>query len=140
MVYEFPADNKVRQAFVLENGKITANIDTTGFMTIKGTPQNDLLQNYQNKKNTFSKKAEILLKKENDSILSIEQLSDFKLEIENINKQILNNDKQFVSENANTLIGTHVFLNSFYGWNISEKEKIVALFTKETKEIERIKK
>jgi hypothetical protein len=37
IVYEFPAGNRVRSAFVLENGKITVAIDTTGFMIFKGT-------------------------------------------------------------------------------------------------------
>ena len=47
IAYTFPADNKVRQAFILENGKLTAGIDTTGFMTIRGTAQNNLLQTYR---------------------------------------------------------------------------------------------
>jgi len=55
LTYDFPADNRIRQAFVLENGKLKTTIDTTGFMVIRGTTQNDLLQSYQDEKNEFYK-------------------------------------------------------------------------------------
>ncbi len=58
VMYEFPEGNSVRQAFVLENGKISVAVDTTGFMTFAGTKQNELLQSYQKEKNAKGKRRE----------------------------------------------------------------------------------
>ena len=55
LVYQSPQNKRVRQAFVLENGNISVLVDTTGFMTFKGTTQNEKLQTYQNLKNEFNR-------------------------------------------------------------------------------------
>ena len=136
--YEFPIGNKVRQAFVLENGKINVVIDSTGYMTFNGTAQNELLQTYQDEKNAFYKKYETFYKSHKDSVKTSEQEIVFSKEIDKLNQQEVSIDKKFSTEHVNTLVGSFVFMNSFYGFNISEKEEIVNLMNAETKKIKRI--
>ena len=138
LTYEYPSTNKVRQAFVLENGNITAVIDTTGFMLINGTKQNDLLQSYQNEKNVFNKKSEAFYKLHKDSIKTPEQEMSFSKEMDKLNQEEVNIDKKFDTEHVNSLVGTFVFMNSFYGLTLLEKEAIVNLMNSETKNIKRI--
>jgi len=138
LVYEYPATNKVKQAFVLENGNITASIDTTGFMIIKGTKQNDLIQTYQDEKNAFNKKSEAFYASHKDSIKTPEQELFISQEAEKLNQEEVSIDKKFAADHVNTLVGTHVFMNSFYGLTLLEKEAIVNLMNSETKNIKRI--
>ena len=138
IVYEFPEHKRVRQAFVLEGGKITVLIDTTNFITIKGTAQNDLLQTYQDDKNTFNKRAEAYYKSHKDSLKTPEQKAAFDKEMEKLNIEEVVIDKKFATEHVNTLVGTHVFTNSFYGYSLIEKESVVSLMNSETKKVKRI--
>ena len=138
LVYEYPATNKVRQAFVLENGNITASIDTTGFMVIKGTSQNDLLQSYQDEKNAFNKKSDAYFKTQKDTIKSPEQEMAISKETDKLNQEEVSIDKKFATNHVNSLVGTYVFMNSFYGLSTSEKEAIVELMNPETKNIKRV--
>jgi len=138
IVYELPTNKKVRQAFVLEGGNITVSVDTTNFMTINGTAQNDLLQTYQNEKNAFNIKAETYYKTHNDSAKTPEQKAAFDKGTEQLNQEEVSIDKKFATDHVNTLAGTHVFMNSFYGYSLSEKEAVVALMNAETKKVKRI--
>jgi len=139
LAYEFPKDNKIKQAFVLENGKLTAAIDSTGFMYIRGTAQNNLLQGYQDEKKTFFEKADKFYNSDNDSLKTPEQELTFQQEVEKLNLEEISIDKKFATEHVNTTVGTHIFINSFYEMSIAEKEAIVALMNEETKSITRIK-
>jgi len=138
LVYEYPADNMVRQAFVLENGKIDASIDTTGFMIFKGTPQNDLLQTNQEEKKLFYTKSESVYDTSKDSFKTQEQLLTLTKERAELNREEISIDIKFATENVNTLVGTHVFINSFYGMNTAEKESIINRMNADTKKIVRI--
>jgi len=138
LAYEYPAGKKIRQAFVLENGNIKAAVDTSGFIVVNGTGQNDLLQSYQAEKNTFNKKSEAFYNSHKDKVKTAEQELAFSKEVEKLNQEEVNIDKKFATDHINTLVGNHVFMNSFYGLNISEKEAIVTLMNAETKNIKRI--
>lgn len=138
IVYEFPEHKRVRQAFVLEAGKITVSIDSTNFMNIKGTAQNDLLQSYQDDKNTFNIKVEAFMKLHKDSLKTPEQKAAFDTKMDDFNKEEVIIDKKFATEHVNTLVGTHVFTNSFYGYSLSEKEALIGLMNSETKNVKRI--
>ena len=138
LTYVYPEGNKVRQAFVLENAKLTVAIDSTGFMVIGGTSQNDLLQGYQNEKSTFNKKAEAFYKANNDTVKTPEKMQAFAKGEADLQKEEVAIDKKFATEHVNTLVGTHVFTNSFYAMTISEKEAIINLMNTETKKIQRI--
>jgi peroxiredoxin len=136
--YEFPANKKNRQAFILEGGNITVSVDTTNFMTIKGTAQNDLLQAYQNDKNAFTIKAETYYKTYKDSAKTPEQKVAFDSEIQKLNQEEVNIDKKFATDHINALAGIFAFTNSFYGFSLAEKQAIVALMNVETKKVPRI--
>lgn len=138
LAYEFPTGNKVRQAFVLENAKVTAAIDTTGFMIIKGTAQNDLLQTYQDEKNIFNKKSETYYTTHKESAKTVDQQLAFSKEIDQLNQEEVSIDKKFATAHVNTLVGSHVFMNSFFEMSIDEKDAIVNLMNTETKNVKRI--
>jgi len=138
LVYEYPAGNQVRQAFVLENGNLTAVIDTTGFMVINGTRQNDLLQTYQTQINTFNKKSDAFYKLHKDSVKTPEQKLAFSKDEAKLNREEAGIDNKFATERVNTLVGNFVFMNSFYVLNFSEKENLVKLMNNDTKSIKRI--
>ncbi|MDP4239623.1 MAG: DUF4369 domain-containing protein, partial [Bacteroidota bacterium] len=127
LTYEYLAGNRVRQPFVLEGGNLTATVDTTGFMLILGTKQNELLQSYQNDKNAFNKKSEAFYKSHKDSVKTPEQKMAFSKAIDKLNQEEVGIDKKFSIEHVNTLVGTHVFMNSFFGFNTAEKEAVVNL-------------
>jgi thiol-disulfide isomerase/thioredoxin len=137
--YEYPKTNNVRQAFVLESGEITAEVDTAGFMVIAGTPQNDLLQTYQYIKKVFNKKAEAFYNASKDNVITPEQKLSFATEEENLTRQEAAIDKKFATDNINTLIGTYVFTSSFYNWTTKDKEAVIALFNAETRNVKRVK-
>lgn len=139
LTYEFPADNKVRQAFILENGKISVVIDTTGYMTFNGTVQNDSLQSYQNTKNEFSKKADPIYKSAENTALTSEMQSKINSEITKLNQEEKDIDQKYAIQNINTLVGTFIFTNSFYEMTTEEKESIVKLMNEDTKKNQRLK-
>lgn len=139
LVYEFPKDNRTRQAFILENGKLKVSIDTTGFMIFMGTKQNELLQNYQNSKNDFYIKTELINKSFKDSLKTESGRLEFDKIVEKQLLEEVNIDKIFALNHINTLVGAFVFMNSFYNMNIIEKESIISLMNDETKNITRIK-
>jgi peroxiredoxin/23S rRNA maturation mini-RNase III len=138
LAYEYPVGNKVRQAFVFENGNITASIDSSGFVIVKGTTQNNLLQTYQDEKNSFYKRSDKFITDNQDSVKTKEQAIALAKKQAELVREEVNIDKKFVTEHINTLVGTHVFVNSFYGMSTSEKEAIIALMNVETKKVKRI--
>ena len=137
--YKFSTEKAVRQSFILENGKITVSIDTTGFMSFKGTVLNDSLQSYQNTKNEFSKKAEIVYKSLEDSTNTPEKLSELNQKVSKLNQEEISIDKKYAISNINTIVGTFVFTNSFYEMTTTEKESIVNLMNDKTKQVQRVK-
>ena len=138
LVYEYPAGNKVRQAFVLEGGNLTVTIDTTGFMVFNGTRQNDLLQTYQNDKNAFNKKSDAFYKLHKDSVKTLDQRMAFSKGVDKLNQEEVGIDKKFATEHINSLVGNYVFMNSFYGFDIAQKEALVKLMNADTKNLKRI--
>ena len=139
VVYELQEHKRVRQAFVLEAGSISVSADSTNFMTIKGTAQNDLFQTYQDDKNSFNKKVEAFYKLHKDSLKTPEKRALFDKDMDKFNKEEVSIDKKFATEHVNTLVGTHVFCNSFYGYSLPEKEEVISKMNDETKKINRVK-
>ena len=98
IVYEFPKDNRTtRQVFILENGKLKVTIDSTGFMIFKGTKQNELLQNYQNSKNDFYVKTELINNSFKDSLKTESGRLEFDKLVEKQLFEEVNIDKTFAS-------------------------------------------
>lgn len=138
IMYEFPESNRIRQAFVLENGKISVTIDTTGFMTFAGTKQNELLQNYQNEKNVMYAAEEKNYNAQKDTTVTEEQRKSLEKEMEDLVAKENHIDIKYSTDNINTLVGNHIFMNSFYAMSVAQKDSIVSLMNDETKNVKRI--
>lgn len=134
---ELPSGEKIRQPFVFENGDISVEMDSANF-TFSGTTQNDLLQSYQNEKVAFYKKAEAFYNSANDSNQTAEQKADFAKKIDGFNKEEIAIDLKFSINNVNTIVGTHVFMSSYYAMTIEEKESVIKQMNAETLKISRI--
>lgn len=134
---ELPNNEKVRQSFVLENGSIKVNLDSTGFR-ISGTKQNDILQKYTDEKAALYKQAEIIYKSNTAENMSADAKKSLNSKMDSINKKDIENDIRYSTDNVNSIVGTHIFTSSFYAMSIDEKEKVTKLMNAETKKIARI--
>ena len=134
---ELPSGEKIRQPFVFENGDISVKMDSANFI-FSGTSQNDLLQSYQNEKTAFYKKAETFYNSANDSNQTAEQKADFTKKIDGFNKEEIAIDLKFSLNNVNSIVGTHVFMSSYYAMTIEEKESVIKQLNAETLKISRI--
>jgi len=138
LMYELPESDRVRQAFVLENGKISVSLDTTGFMTFSGTKQNELLQVYQNEKNVMYAAEEKNYNAQQDTTIAEDQKLSLEKELKNLEANEVSIDIKYSTGNINTLVGNHIFMNSFYAMTIAQKDSIVSLMNDETKNVKRI--
>ncbi|MGB4415810.1 MAG: TlpA disulfide reductase family protein [Paludibacter sp.] len=134
---ELPSGEKIRQAFVFENGNIMVKIDSASFI-FSGTPQNDLLQTYLNEKKLFYINSEAFYKANNDSNQTKEQKAAFAAEMEKLSKEEVSIDLKYALANVNTIVGTHIFMSSFYAMSIAEKESVISQMNDDTKKIKRI--
>ncbi len=130
---ELPSGEHIRQPFVFENGNIDIVIDSLGTLSIQGTPQNDLLQTYQNEKQRLYERADTIYKTFSDSTSKPEEKKKAEAEIEKLNKEEVAIDIKYSTENVNTIVGSFIFESSFYGMSIQDKETIIGLMNKETK-------
>ncbi len=125
--------------FVLENGNITVNVDSNFYYQITGTKENDILAKFGEKQfelaNKF-RKLVLQMRKEKegarkDSLLKIAQ---------SIEKDYTKMVYDFCLENVNTLAGTHIFVNSNYGFSLEEKENILNKMNEVSKSDAKVKK
>ena len=134
---ELPSGEKLRQPFVFENGHIEVIVDSLGD-TFSGTEQNDLLQAYQNEKNDFYKKAEVVYNQSNDSNITSEQKDKLTKQLNDLSKEEVSIDLKFSLTNVNSIAGTHVFMSTYYAMSIEEKESVIKKMNAETLNITRI--
>lgn len=134
LTFTDPAGKNLRRAFIIENGKLSLHVDSAFFMTVKGTSQNELLQQYQDKKQVFVLKAKELADVAKDST----RQSDATSQLEQLEADETAYDREFAAQHINTMAGTFAFINSFYGWTLEEKESLIAKMSPETRRIERI--
>ncbi|MFZ4582351.1 MAG: thioredoxin-like domain-containing protein [Paludibacter sp.] len=127
----------LREPFVFENGEIKIHIDKSG-VTAGGTEQNEVLQKYLIQKNSYYAKAEEVYKSFNDSTATDAEKAAIDAKMAEFEKIITENDIQFATDHANSIVGNYVFGSSFYGMTIEQKEKIVQLMTPQTKAIPRM--
>ncbi|HHT23023.1 MAG TPA: AhpC/TSA family protein [Bacteroidales bacterium] len=132
--------NEVVGALVLENGKIQVSVQGVN-VTVKGTKENDLFTVYKNDMvaideqmdsiyNTFmAMPTEEQTKQLQASVMAqITELED-KLNEKNV---------EYSMQNVNTVIGSHIFMSSFYGFTIEQKDALFAKMNEKTKSIGRI--
>ena len=91
---EFPNNEKVRQAFILENAEIKVNLDSTGFR-VSGTKQNDVLQKYNDEKAALNKEAEIIYKSNSVENMSDDTKKALDQKMDSISKKDIENDIKY---------------------------------------------
>ena len=136
-MYNYPNDAVKSQAFILESDNININIDAEGEILATGTKQNDILYAYSEAQRELFERGEKIANE-----LEERGASDAETEIEKqkffdeYNALIV----KYCTENANTAVGNHLFLDSYYYLSIADKETIIAKFDEKTKSIKRIQK
>ncbi len=131
--------SKFHQALILENGKISVQIDTAGFMVIGGTIHNDSLQQYQQAKFDFYKRAEKVYQAAEDSLNTPDQQVQLDAQINLLNREEVAIDMNYCLSNIKTIVGTFIFTNSFYNMSTAQKEEILNRMGATAKQNDRVK-
>lgn len=141
MYLTFDAANGRRyiQGFVLENGKINIAIDSVNNIVFSGTPQNELLTKYYADKKEFYTLVNEYYNINKD-IEDPEQVAVFEAKMEEYRTQNVRMDVDFCTTNVNTVVGTFVFLSSYFEMDAEQKEAVVNLMSDKEKENEQIAK
>ena len=127
--------------FILENGTMTASMDSSFNVTVKGTPQNDVLAQFFTTENQIQQKANEQMKEimpENTQEPTPDMMAAFRELSKEVNKELKTNLIDNVMKNVNTLAGSHIFMSNFYGMTTDEKEALFANMDANTKAIPRI--
>ncbi len=131
------AGSNSTQPFVLEPGTINLAIDASGKISISGTKENDIL-------NEFNQAEADLYKRADEAREAFEARGASQEEMEAESQKYLDEYKtlivDYASKYANTIAGDFLFLNSYYYLSVAEKDAIIAHFNDKTKEKEAIKK
>lgn len=106
-------DDESIMPLVLESGAITISIDDTQ-MTAKGTPLNDALYEFIDKKNAMDIRIEDLERKEARMVMDGANLSDIHEELNKEGEALANEMniyvKKFISDNYENILGPSVFM------------------------------
>jgi len=106
-------DDESIMPLVLEDGAITISIDDTQ-MTAKGTPLNDALYEFIDKKNAMDLKIADLQRKEARMVMDGGDLSDIHEELNKEGEALANEMnayiKKFISDNYENILGPSVFM------------------------------
>lgn len=129
---DMPSGEVILNPFVLENGKITINLNA-GLVKISGTPQNDILQQYNDKKKQITSEAKNTYNHLSDTALTEAQKKATEEKLLAFDKELTITDIKFSTENVNSLVGTYIFSSSYYNMSFADKEKIVSLMNSSTK-------
>ncbi len=128
------------EPFVFENGKISVEIDSTS-ISIGGTKQNDIFNIYKKEQNKLSEKMEALYKSFislPDELKTKEAQDSIEEKINKLDEEYTQNAVKYSLAKVNTVVGTYVFMSTFYGFTVEEKENIFSEMNTETKQISRI--
>lgn len=106
-------DDESIMPLVLESGAITISIDDTQ-MTAKGTPLNNALYEFIDKKNAMDLRIEDLERKEARMVMDGANLSDIHEELNKEGEALANEMniyvKKFISDNYENILGPSVFM------------------------------
>lgn len=106
-------DENIIMPIILENGKINVQIDNTEIRA-KGTPLNNALYAFFDKKNEIDRRVSDLERRETKMILNGEDpiaiQYEMDLESRRISREMNNLIKDFITENCNNVLGPGVFL------------------------------
>ncbi len=138
MMYKNSDGEKFRQPFVLENGDITASIDSLGDITFSGTPQNELLQTYQSEKKMLYAEMDAYYNATNKPGLSDAETTRMNDSLEKFTKREIAIDSYYAKKHVNTIVGNYIFTSSCYQMSIPQKEEIIALMNQDYLQTEKI--
>ena len=127
--------------FILENGAITAVMDSSFNVLVKGTPQNDALSAFYQTEKKIQDLANAKAKEiipENTVEPTAEMMVAFKEFSKEVSRDLKTNLIDHVMKNVNTLAGSQIFMTNFYGMTTEEKEALFAKMDAKTKAIPRI--
>ena len=134
-------DNSESYPFILEPGDIAARVDSTGAIVITGTTQNDVLNKYTIEINALRTKADELYNRINgdrNTPLSAAQKDTLEAGLKVFENETKKIEKEYALQNVNKMVGTHIFMTSFYDYTVEEKEALFARMNTKTKAIPRI--
>ena len=127
--------------FILENGNMTASMDSSFNVLVKGTPQNDALSEFYATETKFQDMANKKVKEiipEGTKEPTAEMMAAYKEFSKGVSKELKANLIDHMMKNVNTLAGSQIFMSKFYGMLLEEKEALFAKMDTKTKSIPRI--
>lgn len=134
-------ENKIG-SFILEPGQLKVKVDTAYFISVTGTPQNEILAKYFKEEQALSKKGDDIIKKYSpngeDTNLSDEARNAMNSELKVVENDLHRIAYEYCMNHVNTMVGSHIFMNTFYYFTTDEKEKLFAKMDSKTKSIPRI--
>ena len=132
--------NRFRQSFILENGNIIVNVDTTGYARISGTRQNAILSNFNIE--AGAKEYEMTSYYNSQKEKYKDNWDSVKDSIEQKTGELQTKINHFELEEAikyvNKPAGNQMFMSSFYNFTVKEKEALFSKMDAKTKAIPRI--
>ncbi|MHB9054610.1 MAG: thioredoxin-like domain-containing protein [Paludibacteraceae bacterium] len=133
--------NKKTGDFILENGKIKAVVDTNANITVKGTPQNEVLALFYSKeKNIYKNRNAIIQKLTSAASVKVTNAirDSINTQTKKENEEQKKNALDFMTEHVNTMAGSHIFMSNFYMLSIEEKDALFAKMDTKSKSVKRI--
>ncbi len=127
--------------FILENGVMTATMDSSFNVLVKGTAGNDAYSAFLVADRQIQDEAAAQMKKimpEGTQEPTAGMLADFKELSKKVDIDLKTNLMDHVMKNVNTLAGSQIFMTNFYAMTTGEKEALFAKMDAKTKSIPRI--
>jgi len=118
---------QIRRIMLMEKGVFTATIDSTGFVSITGSPSNDALTDYLQKSREYDAKYERALNVSKESADAVDREST---ELA----------YGFCKDNAQSPVGAMIFERSYYTMSIEQRENIISLLPENLKTGDKITK
>jgi len=130
-----------KYAFILESGKLTVKTDSVGTINVNGTKQNEILTQYKAETGSVMARADDVIRKfeaasKTDSSAILKDTVDAQVKkLIDENTQI---EVKYALNNVNTMVGSHIFMNTFYDFTLEQKEALFAKMDAQTRTIPRI--
>ncbi len=132
--------NEFADMFVLENAKISVFVDGKD-IKVKGTKQNDLFTVYKDEMRVISAQMDSIYNTFTampDEAQTKELQESIMAQITELEDKIGAKNVEYAMNNVNTVVGSHIFMNSFYSFTTEQKDALFAKMNEQTKSIGRI--
>lgn len=113
--------------FFLENGKITVSMADKGNVSATGTTCNDTYQAIRLQERALNKQmSDIYESMQNDSTLTEEQKAAKMEELNKIQEQAMDNNKENIKQNITNPVGVHLLKGNYYYMDVEELEPLMS--------------